>query len=71
MAEQSEVAPPLCRTQLSEDTRTALFILDALAPMTDEAMETAAVDLKTLLTRLGPDVQTRRVLIASSTREGD
>ena len=41
------------RTQLREDTTTALFILDALDPMTDEALHAAADDLITHLTRLG------------------
>ena len=52
------------RTQLREDTTTALFILDALAPMTDEALHTAAEDLVSHLMRLGPDVQVARRLIA-------
>ena len=33
------------RTQLGDDTTTALFILDALDPITDEALHTAADDL--------------------------
>ena len=33
------------RTQLGEDTTAALFILDALEPMTDEALHAAAEDL--------------------------
>jgi len=44
------------RTQLSEDTIMALFILDALEPMTDAALHAAADDLVACLTRLGPDV---------------
>src|SRR5580692_1167146 len=40
------------RTQLSQDTTTALFILDALAPVTDEALDAAADDLVTQLARL-------------------
>lgn len=44
------------RTQLREDTTAALFILDALAPMTDEQLAAAADDLATHLCRLGPDV---------------
>jgi DNA/RNA-binding domain of Phe-tRNA-synthetase-like protein len=51
------------RTQLSDGTTTALFILDALDPITDEALHAAADDLATHLARLGPDVQvTRRLL---------
>jgi DNA/RNA-binding domain of Phe-tRNA-synthetase-like protein len=44
------------RTQLTEGTTTALFILDALDPMTDEALHAASDDLVAHLTRLGPDV---------------
>jgi DNA/RNA-binding domain of Phe-tRNA-synthetase-like protein len=44
------------RTQLQNGTTTALFILDALAPMTDEQLQAAADDLATHLDRLGPDV---------------
>jgi DNA/RNA-binding domain of Phe-tRNA-synthetase-like protein len=61
------------RTQLRDDTTTALFILDALDPMTDEALHAAADDLVSHLARLGPDVQVVRRLIASATMpfEGD
>lgn len=45
------------RTQLDESTTTALFILDALDPMTDEAIEAAGDDLVRHLSRLGPDVR--------------
>jgi DNA/RNA-binding domain of Phe-tRNA-synthetase-like protein len=55
------------RTQLREDTTTALFILDALHPMTDEALAAAAEDLVVHLTRLGPDVQAARRLITANT----
>jgi len=44
------------RTQLSQVTTMALFILDALEPMTDAALHAAADDLVSCLTRLGPDV---------------
>jgi DNA/RNA-binding domain of Phe-tRNA-synthetase-like protein len=53
------------RTQLSEDTSTALFILDALDPVTGEALQTAADDLAARLDRLGPDVRAARRLIAA------
>jgi DNA/RNA-binding domain of Phe-tRNA-synthetase-like protein len=53
------------RTQLRDDTTTALFILDALDPMTDEAVHAAADDLASHLARFGPDVQVARRLIAS------
>jgi DNA/RNA-binding domain of Phe-tRNA-synthetase-like protein len=58
------------RTQLRNDTTTALFILDALDPMTDEALLAAGEDLIAHLTRLGPDVHTVRRLIADGT-QGD
>ena len=53
------------RTQLREDTTAALFILDALDPMTSEALEAAADDLVARLTRLGPGVRAARRLIAA------
>jgi DNA/RNA-binding domain of Phe-tRNA-synthetase-like protein len=52
------------RTQLREDTTTALFILDALDPATGEALHAAADDLAARLARLGPDVRAARRLIA-------
>jgi DNA/RNA-binding domain of Phe-tRNA-synthetase-like protein len=52
------------RTQLREDTTAALFILDALGPMTDEDLEAAADDLVARLTRLGPGVRAARRLIS-------
>ena len=45
------------RTQLREDTTTALFILDALDPVTDGALHAAAEDLAAHLARLGPAVR--------------
>ena len=51
------------RTALHDGTTTALFILDALDPMTDAELEAAADDLVTHLTRLGPDVQVERRLV--------
>ncbi len=61
------------RTQLTETTTSALFILDALDPMTDDALGAAADDLIDHLTRLGPEVQSARRLITSGTApaEGD
>ncbi|GAA4569595.1 B3/4 domain-containing protein [Micromonospora coerulea] len=55
------------RTRLGEDTTAALFILDALAPMTDEQLHAAAEDLIVHLARLGPDVRVVRRLIAAGT----
>jgi DNA/RNA-binding domain of Phe-tRNA-synthetase-like protein len=57
------------RTELSDDTTTALFILDALDPLTDQALHAAAEDLGTHLTRLGPDVRVvHRLITAGATR---
>jgi len=53
------------RTQLGEDTTTALFILDALDPMTDDALHAAAEDLLIHLARLGPDVRSARRLVTA------
>jgi DNA/RNA-binding domain of Phe-tRNA-synthetase-like protein len=53
------------RTQLREDTTTALFILDALDPVTGEALHAAADDLTARLARLGPAVRAGRRLIAA------
>jgi DNA/RNA-binding domain of Phe-tRNA-synthetase-like protein len=51
------------RTQLRDDTSAALFILDALGPMTAEALHAAADDLAARLARLGPGVRVARRLI--------
>ncbi|MET4590612.1 phenylalanine--tRNA ligase beta subunit-related protein [Arthrobacter sp. 754] len=61
------------RTQLREDTTTALFILDSLQPMSDEALNAAADDLAGRLDRLGPDVRTarRRIAAPPSIQEGN
>jgi DNA/RNA-binding domain of Phe-tRNA-synthetase-like protein len=56
------------RTQLREDTTTALFILDALAPVTGEQLQAAANDLESHLVRLGPDVHVQQRLIANHVR---
>jgi len=53
------------RTQLSDSTTAALFILDALDPLTDDALEAAAADLTAHLTRLGPGVQIARRLLGT------
>jgi DNA/RNA-binding domain of Phe-tRNA-synthetase-like protein len=52
------------RTQLQDRTTTALFILDALAPMTDAALRATADDLAERLARLGPEVRVARRLLA-------
>src|SRR6516162_9410676 len=58
------------RTQLREDTTAALFILDALDPVTDQALQAAAADLIARLTRLGPAVRAARRLIAAGMTPG-
>ncbi len=54
------------RTQLNEATTSALFILDALDPMPDDALRTATDDLVAQLEQLGPDLRVARRLIAGS-----
>ncbi|HEV7623525.1 MAG TPA: phenylalanine--tRNA ligase beta subunit-related protein [Amnibacterium sp.] len=57
------------RTQLRHDTGTALFIIDALAPVGDAALAEVTGALEEGLVRLGPDVRiTRRTLAASPAR---
>lgn len=55
------------RTQLTDDTTTAVFFLDALDPFTDEQLIAVADDLVSNLSRLGPNVNTARRLIAAGT----
>ena len=61
------------RTQLGQDTTTALFILDALDPVTGEALHAAADDLAARLARPGPGVRSARRLITADPApdEGD
>ena len=58
------------RTQLREDTSTALFILDALDPVADQALHAAADDLLARLARFGPGVRSARHLIAAGPTAG-
>jgi len=51
------------RTALNDKTTSALFILDALGPLSDEAITTAANELVSHLEQLGPDVRTARRLM--------
>ena len=51
------------RTQLTNSTTAALFVLDALGPLTDDALGAAADDLVAHLRRLGPDVRVARRLL--------
>ena len=55
------------RTQLHDGTTSALFILDALAPLTDDALAAAADDLVAHLAATGPDVRVARRLLAAPT----
>ncbi len=55
------------RTQLSDDTTSALFILDALNPVTDQELHATADDLVGHLFQLGHDVQVARRLLAVGT----
>ncbi|BBX51895.1 B3/4 domain-containing protein [Mycolicibacterium poriferae] len=61
------------RTQLSEETTSALFIMDALDPLTDDQLCAAAEDLTSHLRRLGPDVHTAQRLLQNhpETKSGD
>ena len=52
------------RTQLTDSTTAAVFILDALEPLADDALGAAADDLVAHLSRLGPDVRVARRLLA-------
>jgi DNA/RNA-binding domain of Phe-tRNA-synthetase-like protein len=54
------------RTRLAAGTTSALFILDVLDPMTDQALEAAADDLATRLRGLGEDVRVARALVAAT-----
>lgn len=53
------------RTQLTPESTSAVFILDALAPMTDDELLAAADDLVAHVRRLGPDARVVTRLIAS------
>ena len=55
------------RTQLLDRTTNALFILDALDPMTDDQLHDATEELATHLARLGPDVDIESRLLGAST----
>lgn len=52
------------RTQLRDDTTAALFILDVLDPMTDDAASVAANELATHLRGFGPHVTVARRVLA-------
>ncbi|MCC6703733.1 MAG: hypothetical protein IT334_02585 [Thermomicrobiales bacterium] len=52
------------RTQLTDETTSAIFILDALDPMSTDELQAAADELTTHLRSLGPDVVLAQRLIA-------
>jgi DNA/RNA-binding domain of Phe-tRNA-synthetase-like protein len=58
------------RTRLHDSSTSALFILDALAPMTDDELQAASQDLLTRLSALGPDVRTASRLIRADPTPG-
>lgn len=53
------------RTALSENTTTAFFILDALAPMTDKELEATGEALSQALTSLGDAVQVSKRMVGA------
>jgi DNA/RNA-binding domain of Phe-tRNA-synthetase-like protein len=55
------------RTQLTDETTSALFILDALEPMSDGALAAAGDELVTHLRQLGDDVGVATRLVTTST----
>ncbi|KAH6983983.1 Phenylalanyl-tRNA synthetase [Ilyonectria destructans] len=54
------------RTALNSDTTQVLFILDALDPFTNDALDQAADELVLALQKLSPDVQVLRRVISKS-----
>jgi len=54
------------RTQLQDETKTALFILDALDPLSTQALQEAADELSTHLSGLGPDIAIAQHLIGNT-----
>jgi len=58
------------RTQLAEDTTTALFILDALDPMTNDELQAAADDLVARLTGIDGGIRVVRRLLTASPADG-
>ncbi len=59
------------RTQLTASTRAALFILDALDPVTDGELSAAGAALAEELRRLGSDIVLARRLISASSPAGN
>jgi DNA/RNA-binding domain of Phe-tRNA-synthetase-like protein len=58
------------RTRITTDTSSAVFILDALDPLTDDAVHAAADALTDALRALSPDVVIHRRLLAHPDRTG-
>jgi DNA/RNA-binding domain of Phe-tRNA-synthetase-like protein len=56
------------RTRLDEGTSSALFVLDALAPLSDEALTACGRDLTTQLKALGPSATVAQRLITAADR---
>ncbi|WP_425323953.1 B3/B4 domain-containing protein [Kocuria palustris] len=54
------------RTALSDRTRSALFILDGLDPVSNDQLHAAADALVEALTALGAEVSTERLLLGTS-----
>lgn len=54
------------RTALSDRTRSALFILDGLDPVSNDQLHAAADALVEALTALGAEVSTERLLLGAS-----
>lgn len=54
------------RTALTDDTNTALFIMDALGPLSDDELNTAADELIAALSILGTEVRATKRLITSA-----
>ncbi|MDR1807432.1 MAG: hypothetical protein LBR33_05895 [Propionibacteriaceae bacterium] len=53
------------RTGLTDQTRTAFFVFDALAPVTDDELHAAGDALASVLTSLGENVQVSRRLVTA------
>lgn len=56
------------RTQLTDETTAALFILDVLDPITDEQLSAAADELAERVLLLGPEVAVARRVLTSPRR---
>ncbi|TFC34760.1 phenylalanine--tRNA ligase beta subunit-related protein [Cryobacterium sp. TMT2-14] len=59
------------RTQLTDTTTSALFILDALEPLDDDALLAAARELERELTRLGSNVQVAQRRLGTNALSGN